>query len=207
MYSKGTGAANEDDNQSSSGGHRQGLGNERCLGERRQLAWYLTEEGARDIQANIPDLQPLPPINTRIIQTQEPAREYKRIQKEAHTYLINVDTAYALERIAGTMETTAIKNAVSALTEAKPSRQEDYCKKPMNSSAYSDTQSEESDEDIIVDPGWDDFCLTGSNVMIKKKNFQKKKNFLTHSSKGKWKKFWQMKVLTHSSKGKFLIFF
>ncbi|GKC78661.1 hypothetical protein Tco_1129435, partial [Tanacetum coccineum] len=35
-----------------------------------------------------------------------------RIQKEAHTYPINVDTACALERIAGTMETAAIKNAV-----------------------------------------------------------------------------------------------
>ncbi|GJU37153.1 Orf y [Tanacetum coccineum] len=56
MVNSGTGAANEDDNQSSSGGHRQGLGNERCLGKRRQLEWYLTEEGARDIQANIPDL-------------------------------------------------------------------------------------------------------------------------------------------------------
>ncbi|GKC00708.1 putative polyprotein [Tanacetum coccineum] len=63
------------------------------------------------------DLQPLPPNVTRTIQTQEPAGEYKRIQREAHTYPINVDTAYALERIAATMETTAIKNAVSALTE------------------------------------------------------------------------------------------
>ncbi|GJZ52529.1 Orf y [Tanacetum coccineum] len=48
--------------------------------------------------------------------------------------------------------------------QPKPSRQEDYCKKPKNSSAYSDTQSEESDEDIIVDPGWDDFCLTSAKL-------------------------------------------
>ncbi|GKA80711.1 Orf y [Tanacetum coccineum] len=101
----------------SSSGRRQSFSNERCLGERRQLAWYLTDEGASDIQANIPDLQPLPTSITRTIQTQEPAGEYKRIQREAHTYPINVDTACTLKRIAGTMEAAAIKNAVSALTE------------------------------------------------------------------------------------------
>ncbi|GKD80054.1 hypothetical protein Tco_1342675 [Tanacetum coccineum] len=177
MYNKGKGTTNEDDNQSSSGGRRQSFNSKHCLGERRQLAWYLTDEGARDIQANIPDLQPLPPNATRIIQTQEPAKEYKRIQREAHTYPINVDTAGALERIAGTMETAAIKSAVSALTEVheimrykaqiccgkrtrdnyfeevwpeyqpKLSRQEDYYKKPKSSSICSDTQSEESEED------------------------------------------------------------
>ncbi|GKF56372.1 hypothetical protein Tco_0166712, partial [Tanacetum coccineum] len=117
MYSKRKGVTNEEDNTSSSGDRRQCLSNERCHGERRQLAWYLTDEGARDIQANIPDLQPLPPNVTRTIQTQEPAGEYKRIQREAHTYPINVDTTHALERIAATMETTAIKNPLSALTE------------------------------------------------------------------------------------------
>nr|GFA21433.1 hypothetical protein [Tanacetum cinerariifolium] len=117
MYNKGKRTASEDDNQSSSGGHRQSINNERCLGKRRQLAWYLTEEGARDIQVNIPDLQPLPLNITRIVQTHEPAGEYKRIQREAHTYPINVDTTCALKRIAGTMESAAIKNAVAALTE------------------------------------------------------------------------------------------
>ncbi|GKF70986.1 hypothetical protein Tco_0207100 [Tanacetum coccineum] len=48
--------------------------------------------------------------------------------------------------------------------QPKPSRQEGYHKKPKNSSACSDTQSEESDEDIIVDPGWDDFCLTSAKL-------------------------------------------
>ncbi|GKF44809.1 hypothetical protein Tco_0131361, partial [Tanacetum coccineum] len=51
---KGKGTTSEDDNQSSGEGRRQNLDKGRCLGERRQLAWYLTEEGARDIQANIP---------------------------------------------------------------------------------------------------------------------------------------------------------
>ncbi|GKB12191.1 putative polyprotein, partial [Tanacetum coccineum] len=84
----------------------------------------------------------------------------KRIQREAHTYPINVDTAHALERIAATMETAAIKNAVSALTEP-----EDCYKKPKSSSICSDTQSEESDDaNITVDPGWDDFCLTSAKL-------------------------------------------
>ncbi|GKE63484.1 putative polyprotein [Tanacetum coccineum] len=108
------------------------------------------------------------------------AWEYKRIQREAHTYPINVDTAYALERIAATMETAAIKNAVSALIEVhelmrykaqiycgkrsrdnyfqdvwpeyqpKLSRQEDCYKKPKSSSICSDTQSEESEDDNII---------------------------------------------------------
>ncbi|GJY97288.1 hypothetical protein Tco_0514198 [Tanacetum coccineum] len=47
----------------------------------------------------------------------------------------------------------------------KPLRLEDCYKKPKSSSICSDTQSEESkDDDIIVDPGWDDFCLTSAKL-------------------------------------------
>nr|GEU49551.1 TPA: orf y [Tanacetum cinerariifolium] len=47
----------------------------------------------------------------------------------------------------------------------KPSKKEDYYKKPKNSLTYNDTQSEESEEDSIVDPGWDDFCLTSAKLL------------------------------------------
>ncbi|GJW08831.1 Orf y [Tanacetum coccineum] len=47
----------------------------------------------------------------------------------------------------------------------KPLRLEDCYKKPKSSSICSDTQSEESEDDnIIVDPGWDDFCLTSAKL-------------------------------------------
>ncbi|GJU74507.1 putative polyprotein [Tanacetum coccineum] len=47
----------------------------------------------------------------------------------------------------------------------KPLKLEDYYKKPKSSSICSDTQSEESeDDDIIVDPGCDDFCLTSAKL-------------------------------------------
>ncbi|GKC53022.1 hypothetical protein Tco_1075767 [Tanacetum coccineum] len=48
--------------------------------------------------------------------------------------------------------------------QPKPSNQEDYCRKPRNFLTYSDTQFEESDEDIIVDPGWDDFVLEAAKL-------------------------------------------
>ncbi|GJV70064.1 Orf y [Tanacetum coccineum] len=53
----------------------------------------------------------------RVCEQNNTAGEYKRIHREAHTYPINVDTAHTLEKVAGTMETAAIKNAVTALTE------------------------------------------------------------------------------------------
>ncbi|GKD71328.1 hypothetical protein Tco_1325418, partial [Tanacetum coccineum] len=47
----------------------------------------------------------------------------------------------------------------------KPLRLEDCYKKPKSSSICSDTQSEKSEDDnIIVDPGWDDFCLTSAKL-------------------------------------------
>ncbi|GKF18204.1 hypothetical protein Tco_0063122, partial [Tanacetum coccineum] len=47
----------------------------------------------------------------------------------------------------------------------KPLRLEDCYKKPKSSSICNDTQSEESEDDnIIVDPGWDDFCLTSAKL-------------------------------------------
>ncbi|GJV70066.1 Orf y [Tanacetum coccineum] len=47
----------------------------------------------------------------------------------------------------------------------KPLKQEDCYKKPKSSSICSDTQSEDSnDDDIMVDPGWDDFCLTTTKL-------------------------------------------
>nr|GEV48387.1 hypothetical protein [Tanacetum cinerariifolium] len=46
----------------------------------------------------------------------------------------------------------------------KPLKPEGYCKKPRNSLTYKDTQSKESEEDVIVDPGWDDFCLTSAKL-------------------------------------------
>ncbi|GKC94677.1 Orf y, partial [Tanacetum coccineum] len=47
----------------------------------------------------------------------------------------------------------------------KPSKQGDCYKKPKSSSICSDTQSKDSnDDDIIVDPGWDDFCLTTAKL-------------------------------------------
>ncbi|GKA14066.1 hypothetical protein Tco_0693712 [Tanacetum coccineum] len=47
----------------------------------------------------------------------------------------------------------------------KLSRQEDYYRKPKNSLICNDTQSEESEEEnYVVDPGWDDFCLETAKV-------------------------------------------
>ncbi|GKC77893.1 hypothetical protein Tco_1128667, partial [Tanacetum coccineum] len=47
----------------------------------------------------------------------------------------------------------------------KPLKLEDCYKKPKSSPICSDTQSEESEDDnITVDPGWDDFCLTSAKL-------------------------------------------
>ncbi|GKF28195.1 hypothetical protein Tco_0094537 [Tanacetum coccineum] len=47
----------------------------------------------------------------------------------------------------------------------KPLKLEDCYKKPKSSPICSDTQSEESEDDnITVDPGRDDFCLTSAKL-------------------------------------------
>ncbi|GJU08027.1 hypothetical protein Tco_1124457, partial [Tanacetum coccineum] len=47
----------------------------------------------------------------------------------------------------------------------KPLKVEDCYKKPKSSPICNNTQSEESEDDnITVDPGWDDFCLTSAKL-------------------------------------------
>ncbi|GJX20681.1 putative polyprotein, partial [Tanacetum coccineum] len=61
-------------------------------------------------------------------------------------------------------ETTSSKT-YGPISQPKLSKPEDYYRKPKNSSICSDTQSDNSnDDDIIMDPGWDDFCLKAAKL-------------------------------------------
>ncbi|GKB41945.1 hypothetical protein Tco_0886887 [Tanacetum coccineum] len=61
-------------------------------------------------------------------------------------------------------ETTTSK-MYGPISPLKPSKLEDYYRKPKNFLIYNDTQSNNSDDDdIIVDPGWDDFCLEAAKL-------------------------------------------
>ncbi|GJZ04799.1 Orf y [Tanacetum coccineum] len=103
---------------------------------------------------------PLVPLK----ELQEPWKQQQSGMQSQHSQKsmksCDIKPRYAAEKEQG----TTTSKTYGPKYQPKPSNQEDYYRKPRNFLTYSDTQSEESDEDIIVDPGWDDFSLEAAKL-------------------------------------------
>ncbi|GKD53264.1 putative polyprotein, partial [Tanacetum coccineum] len=98
-----------------------------------------------------------PPVPLK--ELQEPWKQQQSGMQSQHSQKsmksCDIKPRYAAEKEQG----TTTSKTYGPKYQPKPSNQEDYCKKPKNFLTYNDTQSEESDDDVFVDPGWDDYSL------------------------------------------------
>ncbi|GJU62048.1 Orf y [Tanacetum coccineum] len=103
-----------------------------------------------------------PPVPLK--ELQEPWKQQQSRMQSQHSQKsmksCDIKPRYAVEKEQG----TTTSKTYGPKYQPKPSNQEDYYRKPRNFLTYNDTQSEESDEDIIVDPGWDDFSLEAAKL-------------------------------------------
>ncbi|GKA55042.1 hypothetical protein Tco_0753991 [Tanacetum coccineum] len=126
----------------------------------------LSEEYEDYLRRSHEDFQPLPRIFTKTIFTpEEPGALYKRYQLKANQTPIRMDKSDAWRSVAQDLELSAAKEAVKAMRNLQAIIQ---CKaqicfgqstKDNHWKGFLEDDESSDDSILIVDPGWDDYCL------------------------------------------------